>query len=175
MQAWRFLLFVFGAAAFQASLPRAFAILGATADECKKAYGKSFGGTTQEVSPPARIKYQFRWQDISVVGQFVGRDVSDSRCCHVTYMRYPEANAPRKPLTEDEIAAVLALNAGGSTWEKIGNGWRRGDRRAFAYEARGVTNGMADNAVIVFTADFYAKDANVSPEVKALMNGYSAK
>jgi hypothetical protein len=69
-------------------------------------------------------------------------------------MRSPEANTPKKPLTEDEIAAILALNAGGSTWEKIGNGWRRGDRRAFAYEARGVTNGVTDNAVIVFTADF---------------------
>jgi hypothetical protein len=152
-----------------------FAALGKTADECAKIYGRPEGNATYDVTPPARIQYYYVWRDIYVRAQLVGRDVKDSRCGHVIYMRDPRGNLPIQALTEAEIESLLALNADGTKWERVPGGWKRSDNRALAVESKGTTNGVPDNALIVFTSDFYPKDSKSFAEVRASLLGHSTK
>lgn len=136
----------------------ALAVLGKTAAECNKQYGRpSFGASTLEVRPPARTKYYYRWKGFYAEALFVGRDVADSRCACISYesesnVRVP--SGPFKELTAAEIDILLALNANGSSWEKAPGGWKRMDNRAFAKEYKSTRDGYPINLLRVFDAAF---------------------
>ncbi|MEA3209695.1 MAG: hypothetical protein QOE70_2752 [Chthoniobacter sp.] len=78
-------------------------------------------------------------------------------------------------MTEVEIESVLALNAYGSRWEAFPGGWKRSDNRAFAVESKYTNNGVPDNGLAIFTADFYPKDSKSFAEVRASLSGRATK
>jgi hypothetical protein len=129
--------------------------VGKTAAECRQQYGnQSWGPSTNEVGPPARTKYNYRWHGYFAEAFFVGRDVADSRCASIFYQSESNVapNGAIKELTAAEIDILLALNANGSSWEKAPGGWKRKDNRAFAKEYKSTRNGSPYNQLYIFEA-----------------------
>jgi hypothetical protein len=145
-----------------------FAQLGKTADECTQDFGRpAAAALTFDVTPPARIQYQYIWRGIYIRADFVGRDVTDSRCGLATYHKHRTANEPIQVMTEAEIASLLAVNASGAMWEVVPGGWKRSDNRALAVETKYIHNGVPDNGLTIFTSDFYPKGSKSFAEVRA--------
>jgi hypothetical protein len=152
--------------------------LGATIGECSKQYGRpTEAALTFEVRPPARTEYRYRWSGFFIVVLFVGRDVKDSRCGHANYCKASniQPNGPIQELTKPEIEKLLALNAKGNSWQPVKGGWKRSDNRALAVEVKYTHNNLPDNALLVFDADFYAKDDKSFAEVRASLVDHAAK
>jgi hypothetical protein len=154
----------------------AFAALGKTVDECRKVYGRPpYGNKTYEIPRPGRIEYFYSWRDLYISAVFVGRDVKDSRCGHVTYRKYPKPNVPMLEMTKAEIETILALNANGNTWEPVPGGWKRSDNRALAVQSTYTHDAVPDHVIVIFTADFYPRDSKAFAEVRARLSGHSSK
>ena len=78
-------------------------------------------------------------------------------------------------MTDAEIESLLALNANGSRWEAVPGGWKRSDNRALAVESKYTNNGVPDNGLVIFTADFYPKDSKSFAEVRASISHAATK
>jgi hypothetical protein len=132
--------------------------VGRSAKDCERQFGRHESGPSTNVSelagglsgdPPARVVQDYSWRGFVIRTLFVSSVVSDTRC---VCLHFWHGGGPA--LTAQEINTLLAVNSEGSQWITVEGGWKRADNKALAIKAT--------ESLIVFTADFYQRDA---PEI----------
>lgn len=137
----------------------AFGILDKTVEECDQVYGPphKMARPIDIHSSVIRAKYNYLWDEFYVSAAFTQTDTGAVRCVSIRYepqslvgprlVVAPVKATPTVPIKKISTAAIeriLALNAGGSSWQRTrsGHAWMRWDKQAFAiehqFEARGV-------------------------------------
>ena len=108
--------------------------------------------------PSVGARREYFWNAVYVDISLARSEDGVERCNTISYEPASSVtlSGPIKKITEAEIASILALNAGGSSWQRTrrGRAWMRRDKRAYAVEHKFKIDGVACNMLAVANVTF---------------------
>ena len=138
-----------------------FAVVHTTLDEFNTRYGTPVHVASFADGSPGNLNH-YRWNSFYIGAAFPGSDAADKRCVSISYEKevIVTRSGPAK-MTRAEIENLLALNAGGSSWQRTrrGRAWMRRDGRAFAVEHKFTRDGVPGNMLAITDGDRDPKTA----------------
>ena len=153
-------------ALFVIAVTPVFAVVHTTLEEFDIRYGSPVQVAPFADGTPATLNH-YRWNSFHIGAAFPGSDVAAARCMSVSYEK--EAVVTRTGPTEispAEIEEILALNSGGSSWQRTrrGRAWMRRDKAAFAVEHKYTRDGVPGNMLAITDV---ARDPETAAKITA--------